>query len=403
MEVTTTSKTPSPSSSKTIGGGLIIAGTSIGAGMLSIPLVTAGIGFGISTVILLAYWALMTYTALLMLEAHQHADSKATLHTLAKQFLGDKGKYIAAIAMFFLFYSLCAAYTAGGGANLTTRLDELFGIQIPSALGSIIFVILVAIMVTAGTQLVDKVNRVLFGLMMLSMILVLMFLSPNITGTYLASAPVGYGLIFAALPVVFTSFGFHGSIPAIVSYLDGNTNHLKKAMYIGSCIPLVVYIIWLMCTLGVVSQDELSHSSNLGKMITALSQALTSSKLALLIGLFADIALITSFLGVALGLFEFLRDTTKKSVKGNRIYVALITFLPPLAFALFYPQGFIMALGYASIALVVLAIFLPAAMVYKARKIYNAPNLYRVKGGNFSIAISVLFGVIIIISQLFLS
>ncbi len=403
MEISTTNTAASPSTSKTIGGGLIIAGTSIGAGMLSIPLVSAGIGFGISTLILFAYWALMTYTAMLMLEVHQHADSKATLHTLAKQFLGDKGKYIAAAAMFFLFYSLCAAYTAGGGANLTIRLDELFGIQIPPAMGSVVFVVLVAAMVTAGTQLVDKVNRVLFGLMMLFMILVLMFLSPNITGTYLASAPVGYGLIFVALPVVFTSFGFHGSIPAIVSYLDGNTNHLRKAMYIGSCVPLVVYILWLMCTLGVASQDELSQSSDLGAMIATLSQTLTNSKLALFIGLFADIALITSFLGVALGLFEFLRDTTQKSVKGNRVYVALITFLPPLAFALFYPQGFIMALGYASIALVVLAVFLPAAMVYKARQMYSGPNHYRVQGGNIAIAASVLFGVVIIISQLFLS
>lgn len=120
--------------SRTIGGGLIIAGTSIGAGMLSIPLVSAGIGFGISTIIMLGYWCLMTYTALLMIEVHQHADSKATLHTLAKQFLGQKGKYIATLAMFFLFYSLCAAYTAGGGANLTIRLNELTGIEIPTYL-----------------------------------------------------------------------------------------------------------------------------------------------------------------------------------------------------------------------------------------------------------------------------
>ncbi len=98
-----------------------------------------------------------------------------------------------------------------------------------------------------------------------------------------------------------------------------------------------------MSTLGVVHQDELSQSSDLGAMIATLSSALTNSKLSVLIGLFADIALITSFLGVALGLFEFLRDTTQKSIKGNRVYVALITFLPPLAFALFYPQGFIMA------------------------------------------------------------
>ncbi|ENM3753685.1 tyrosine transporter TyrP [Vibrio cholerae] len=389
--------------SRTIGGGLIIAGTSIGAGMLSIPLVSAGIGFGISAIILLGYWCLMTYTALLMIEVHQHADSKATLHTLAKQFLGQKGKYIATLAMFFLFYSLCAAYTAGGGANLTIRLNELTGIEIPTYLGSIIFAFLVAAMVTAGTQLIDKVNRFLFGLMMLLMILVLMSLSPNITRTYLASAPMGYGLIFVALPVVFTSFGFHGSIPAIVSYLDGNSNNLKKAMYIGSCIPLIVYIFWLMCTLGVAHQDELSQITGLGAMITVLSTTLANSKLSLLIGFFADLALITSFLGVSLGLFEFIRDTTQTSIKGNRIYLAIITFMPPLSFALFYPQGFILALGYASIALVVLAIFLPVAMAYKARQLHGNKNLYRVKGGNLAMITSFLIGLAIIISQLFLN
>ncbi|EOX4129918.1 aromatic amino acid transport family protein [Vibrio cholerae] len=389
--------------SRTIGGGLIIAGTSIGAGMLSIPLVSAGIGFGISAIILLGYWCLMTYTALLMIEVHQHADSKATLHTLAKQFLGQKGKYIATLAMFFLFYSLCAAYTAGGGANLTIRLNELTGIEIPTYLGSIIFAFLVAAMVTAGTQLIDKVNRFLFGLMMLLMILVLMSLSPNITRTYLASAPMGYGLIFVALPVVFTSFGFHGSIPAIVSYLDGNSNNLKKAMYIGSCIPLIVYIFWLMCTLGVAHQDELSQITGLGAMITVLSTTLANSKLSLLIGFFADLALITSFLGVSLGLFEFIRDTTQTSIKGNRIYLAIITFMPPLSFALFYPQGFILALGYASIALVVLAIFLPVAMAYKARQLHGNKNFYRVKGGYLAMITSFLIGLAIIISQLFLN
>ncbi|ENM5772270.1 tyrosine transporter TyrP [Vibrio mimicus] len=386
--------------SKTIGGGLIIAGTTIGAGMLSIPLVSAGIGFGFSVLILLGYWGLMTYTALLMLEVHQFSDSNATLHTLAKQFLGDKGKYIAAAAMFFLFYSLCAAYTAGGGANLTIRIDELFRIKIPAAIGSIVFVILVAVMITAGTHLVDKVNRVLFGLMVLSMVLVLMSLSPNITKTYLSSAPIGYGLIFVALPVVFTSFGFHGSIPAIVSYLDGNTGHLKKAMYIGSTIPLVIYILWLMCTLGVSHQDELSQISELGEMVSVLSMTLTDSKLSLLIGFFADLALITSFLGVSLGLFEFIRDTTKTYIKGNRLYLALITFLPPLIFALFFPEGFILALGYASIALVVLAIFLPVAMAYRSRKLYKLTNYYRVKGGQFPMLISVMVGIIIITSQL---
>ena len=55
---------------------------------------------------MLSLWALMAFTALLMLELHQHAESSATLHTLAKQILGQKGKWVASFAMLFLFYSL---------------------------------------------------------------------------------------------------------------------------------------------------------------------------------------------------------------------------------------------------------------------------------------------------------
>ena len=30
------------------------------------------------------------------------------------------------------------------------------------------------------------------------------------------------GLALSAIPADFTSFGFHGSVPSIVSYMDGN-------------------------------------------------------------------------------------------------------------------------------------------------------------------------------------
>ncbi len=48
----------------------------------------------------------------------------------------------------------------------------------------------------------------------------------------------------------------------------------------------------------------------------------------------------------------------------------MITFLPPLAFALFYPRGFVMALGYAGVALAVLALMLPAMLVMKSRRLH---------------------------------
>ncbi|MDC0610219.1 aromatic amino acid transporter [Vibrio sp.] len=389
--------------SKIFGSTLIIAGTTIGAGMLALPLASAGIGFTTSLLIMFALWLLMSFTALLMVEVHQYADSRATLHTLAEEFLGTSGKWVATFAMLFLFYSLCAAYIAGGGAQFTTRIDELAGFSLSGSEGTLLFTVIVAVVVTFGTGAVDRVNRLLFAGKMIAMVAVLFFLAPNITENYLLSMPVQNGLIIAAIPVIFTSFGFHGSIPAIVNYLDGNTKALRKAIIFGSAIPLIIYIFWQLVTLGVVSQNELQGNSELGALIAQLALTVHHSNLSQVIGVFADLALLTSFLGVSLGLFEFLGDTMrKKHEKVNRPVASLITFLPPLLFALYYPQGFIMALGYAAISLAVLAIFLPLMMVVKVRR-RAGPKHYRAFGGTPALFLTGVCGLVIVTVQVLIS
>ncbi|ROV58611.1 tyrosine transporter TyrP [Vibrio ponticus] len=389
------------SKSKVMGSTLIIAGTTIGAGMLALPLASAGIGFSTSLVIMVFLWALMAYTALMMVELHQHADSQATLHTLAMQILGKRGKWLASFAMLFLFYSLCAAYIAGGGAQFGQRVAQWTGIEMTGASGTVLFTAIVAAVVIIGTATVDKVNRVLFTLKLIAMASVLLFLAPNVTQSYLLSMPIEQGLVVAAIPVIFTSFGFHGSIPAIVRYLDGDTISLRKAIVIGSAIPLIIYVFWQLVTLGVVSQSELLENQGLSALIAQLSTTVQQSSIAQAIGIFADLALLTSFLGVSLGLFEFLGDSMSKK-HSSRIVTGLVTFLPPMGFALFYPQGFITALGYAAIALAILAIFLPVVMVLKARAAYTDAN-YQVAGGKAGVMACAFAGVIIVSAQLLIT
>ncbi|MGY5613574.1 aromatic amino acid transport family protein [Vibrio brasiliensis] len=389
--------------SKVLGSTLIIAGTTIGAGMLALPLASAGIGFTTSLIIMIALWALMAYTALLMIEVHQHADQDATLHTLANQFLGIKGKWVASFAMMFLFYALCAAYIAGGGAQFAERIATFSGVEVSPTTSTVLFTLLVAAVVTIGTATVDKVNRVLFSIKIIAMVMVLTFLAPNVTESYLLSMPVEQGLVIAAIPVIFTSFGFHGSIPAIVNYLDGHTPSLRKAILVGSAIPLVIYVFWQVVTLGVVNQSQLLENQGLSSLISTLATTVHRSNLAQTIGIFADLALLTSFLGVSLGLFEFLGDKINKSGNGaSRVLVGLVTFLPPMGFALFYPQGFIAALGYAAIALVVLAIFLPILMVKKARQ-QTSTQSYQVLGGNVGLIVTSCVGVVIVTAQVLIT
>ncbi|MEZ9626203.1 aromatic amino acid transport family protein [Aliivibrio fischeri] len=383
---------------KVLGSSLIIAGTTIGAGMLALPLVSASLGFFTASLLMIGIWAIMSYTSLLMLEVHQYGDQSATLHSLARQFLGKYGQKVATFSMLFLFYALCAAYIAGGSEQFHSKLNELLPFELSNFASTIIFTCIVATIITFGTKTVDIINRGLFTLKLIMLVSILFFLTPSITGEYLLALPVEQGVFITALPVIFTSFGFHGSIPAIVNYLELDVKKIKISLLVGSSLPLIVYLFWQGMTLGLLSQNEFGQINGLNQFITEIQSTIDHQFIQQALSLFADLALLTSFIGVSLGLFEFLRDSSKKWQQSS-IVTALLTYTPPLLFALFYPQGFIMALGYAAIALVILALFLPVALVISARKTKKGSE-YQVIGGNSALIAVVAFGVLIIASQI---
>jgi tyrosine-specific transport protein len=82
----------------------------------------------------------------------------------------------------------------------------------------------------------------------------------------------------------------------------------------------------------------------------------------------------------------------------ERLQTGLLTFLPPLAFALFYPRGFVLALGYAGVALAVLALIIPSLLAMQSRK-RNPQSGYRVAGGQVVLWLVLGCGVAIIAVQ----
>ncbi|WP_423069577.1 aromatic amino acid transport family protein [Cronobacter sakazakii] len=57
---------------------------------------------------------------------------------------------------------------------------------------------------------------------------------PHIHQVNLLTLPVEKGLALSALPVIFTSFGFHGSVPSIVSYMKGDVRESARPFSTGS-------------------------------------------------------------------------------------------------------------------------------------------------------------------------
>lgn len=392
---------------KTLGSISIVAGTAIGGGMLALPLATAALGIIPALILLVVIWGLSAYTSLLMLEINLHSGIGDNVHAITGKTLGKVGQLIQGGSFLSLLFALTMVYLMGGSSLLETRLQPI-GINMSNQVAVILFTVIFGGLIAIGVKWIDKVSRILFTSMVVLLVIVVAFLLPDVNlisalnnySTEVASGTALQQLWLAAIPVVFTSFGFHVCIATIVRYLEGNAVSLRKVLLIGSTIPLICYILWLLVTLGSLGGETVhSFGGSLPKLVTALQSLAQSQIISQAIDLFANLALITSFLGVTMSLFDYIAELTRANDDAaGRAKTWLMTFIPPLLCALYYPDGFFKVLGFAAIPLVVMIIFLPIAMALKQRS--QQLGSYQVSGGTLGLVVAGLLGILIVIAQL---
>lgn len=137
---------------RTLGSVFIVAGTTIGAGMLAMPLAAAGVGFSVTLILLIGLWALMCYTALLLLEVYQHVPADTGLSTLAKRYLGRYGQWLTGFSMMFLMYALTAAYISGAGELLASSISDWTGIPVSATAGVLLSLLLPVVWFVSGRR-----------------------------------------------------------------------------------------------------------------------------------------------------------------------------------------------------------------------------------------------------------
>lgn len=368
-----------------IGGILLVAGTTIGAGMLALPIVTGLAGFIPSVGLLFAFWLYMLVTALLLLEANLWMGEHTNLITMARKTLGRWGAFCSWGVYLFLLYTLTTAYIAGSGPIFLDFIQTLTGWQAPSWAGPLPLLLIFGFFVYQGTKSVDYVNRLLMIGLAIAYVIMVVFLSPYVETKKLTW--MNGAALAMAVPIVSTSFGFHIIIPTLTDYLRRDVRQLKWAIIIGSVIPLIVYVTWEVLTLGIIPlAGEYGLIAGYQKGLdgaTLLSDYLHHSKLSIAASFFSLFAIITSFLGVSLSLSDFLADGLgiSKTRKG-RLLLYVLTFLPPMLFTLTDPRAFLNALEYAGVfGVVILLGLFPALIVWSGRYIQHRKSTFKVPGG----------------------
>ncbi|MTB66089.1 tryptophan permease [Providencia sp. wls1943] len=393
--------TKPPKRPSILGGSMIIAGTAVGAGMFSIPMVTSGVWFSGSVVLLIYTFICMLLSGLMILEANMNYPAGASFHTMVKDLLGSGWNTINTLSITFVLYILTYAYISAGSSIITENISKY--VQVPQALSGFVFAVVIAFFVWLSTRAVDRLSTILIGGMVITFVMsiggMVTTASPLILFDQYENSQSEYlPYALAALPYLLTSFGYHGNVPGLVKYYNKDSRSVMLSLVYGAGITVTIYILWQYAIQGNIPRSSFiairENGNNIGALLNQMNISAQSSFISQFLTLFSYMALASSFLGVSLGLFDFIADFFKfNDSHQGRFKSIIITFLPPTILGLAFPNGFIYAIGFAGLAATIWAVIVPAMMARASRKRFPN-NSYRTPGGSFVIGFVILFGLI---------
>ncbi|MDO5091310.1 MAG: aromatic amino acid transporter [Cardiobacteriaceae bacterium] len=378
------------------GGACIIAGVCVGAGMLALPIAGSGAWTLWSAAVLLLTMTCMTLSGWMLLESYKHyPDLRVSFNTVTKDLLGPAANLINNLSVYFVGGILLYAYITVAGDILHTHLG------MNSRLGSTLFAFLFGAFVWHSTRAVDRISVVLILFMVLSFAFSIFGLATNIKLDTLFDRMNANGeylpYTMMLLPVALTSFGYHHSVSSMRAYY-GEERKASRAILGGMLIALALYILWIASIFGNLPRGEFSpvlavKDDQLGVLLTTLGNVIDSASVQKSINAFSWAAIISSFIGVGLGLFDYLADLFKiGNTPQERVKTWGLTFIPPLAFSLAFPFGFVHAIGYAGAVATIWACIIPALLAWKIRKTHDNAG-FKAPGGQAAILLVIVFGI----------
>nr|MDT0251647.1 aromatic amino acid transport family protein [Endozoicomonas sp.] len=275
----------SQQSASFLGGAMIIAGTAIGAGMFSLPVVAAGMWTLWACAALLFTWFCLLHSGLMILETNLNYPVGASFNTMVKDLLGTHWNRANNLAIVFVGYILAYAYISGGSSIVVQTMDAAIGYAPSLKIAGILFSSGLAVFVWWSTKAVDRITTIMVGGMIFTYFTSVNSLAFTINTTYLLDSgntepPLYFPFLFAALPFFLTSFGYHHNVPSLMKYYGKVPGKIIASLLTGTILALVFYIFWLVSILGNLPRngfsDIIAQGGNIGVLLSALSHVIDS-------------------------------------------------------------------------------------------------------------------------------
>lgn len=355
----------------------LVAGTTIGAGILALPLVTMPAGLLPSTVLMVASWLYMLISGLLIAEANlqvmqQTGRSQVGLLATIQNSLGRGGAIASGIVYIFIHYALLVAYVSRGGSILTTALrNSYLYFSIPRNVsplaGHVLFIVVFGgILFWGSERFVSRLNSLLVAVVVASFARLLWLTLGKVEVSRWSIQH--WELVSAIVPVMFVAFVYQNVVPVVTYQLEGDKRRVRWAIVLGSLVPLVMFSVWNAVVLG--SVDWRGGWFDGVDPTELLRGGLGQPGLGTVASVFSEFAIATSFIGFSLGLLSVFEDVFRDIAVGRPVlrrslFYSLI-LLPPLVLSAANPNVFLSAISWAgAFGNSVLFGIVPAVMVWR--------------------------------------
>ncbi|GJP30142.1 hypothetical protein CLOM_g22613 [Closterium sp. NIES-68] len=403
---------------------LLVAGTTVGAGILALPAVTSEAGFLPSSATCIVCWLYMVATGMLIAEVNVNTmcelgSGGVSLVSMAERTLGTAGVRIAATTYLLIHYAVITAYVSRS-ADIISSVAT-----VPHGVAASLFTLSFGALCYFGSQrAIGLVNGLLVGGIVLSFGFLLAFSLADIHPQALLAANLA--AVPASVPIIALSFVYQNVVPVVATNLEGNLSRIRTAILAGTALPLVMFLLWDAAILGTAplppTPQPLTDALAMGSTAAAAAPAAAAAAVETMsavdplvrlqqidpsvggaVQLFSFFAIATSYIGFILGLSDFLADALKlPSGRGRTPLPYILTLAPPLAFSLSNPDLFFTALDLAgTYGVLVLFGILPAAMAWVDRSSLrlstDQPRL--VPGGNVTLTLIIGFALTVIMNE----
>ncbi len=355
----------------------ILIGTVVGAGILGIPYVIARAGFLTGLISILFVGVAILIMNLYLGEVTLRTKGLHQLTGYAEKYLGKWGKGFMTFSMVVGIYGALIAYFIGEGI----ALNAIFGLN--PLIASIGFYIIFSILIYFGIKTVGNSELIMTFLKLALFILFCIIVIPRINYNNLMSFNINQ--LFLPYGVILFAYIGTAAIPEMREELIKNSKYMKRAILIGSIIPLIVYLLFTFAIVGVTGLDT--------KEVATTGIEVLGKSVFVIANLFAIFAMATSFLGLGLAL----KEMYQYDYKINATISWLLTVSIPIVIMLLGAKNFIQILGFTGAISGGVDGILIVWMFHRAKKMGERKPEYKIKPNIIISAVLILlfiFGIV---------